>query len=301
MPISASAANGPPFITDDEHSKGVATEHDCIEALRDAAAELGESPTKAQYEALGMTPAASTILRVVGGWNEAKRRAGLGTSPSTGTRVAPKPDEVDLPENLAWTELTQDQRWHYKHVDRNTQRTLQRRHRLRAWVNDRKAQRGCRNCGESNPACLDFHHSNDDKEMAITDMITHGYSIDRLKDEIATCEVLCANCHQKQHDRRPAVVRDETASPTTKRERLQVWTFAYRRQAGCQRCHETDPVCLQFHHETPETKTDSIGNLIANSAPEAAVRGEVEKCIVLCASCHRKEHRESPVEIGPDT
>jgi len=156
----------------------VTTEQECLDALQAAAEVIGESPTKAEYETLGLTPSASTILRIVGGWNEAKRRAGLETNPSTGSRVAPKPDGVDLPDTTDWSELTQDQRWHYGHTDHNTERTLERRQRLRAWVNDQKADHGCSECSESDPACLDFHHPNDDKEMAITDMVTSGYSID---------------------------------------------------------------------------------------------------------------------------
>jgi len=272
----------------------VTTEEECLDALQDAAEELDASPTKVEYETLGLTPSASTILRVVGGWNAAKRRAGLETNPSTGSRVAPKPEDVDLPDGTDWEALTQDQRWHYRHADHNTERTLERRQRLRAWVNDRKAERGCSECGESDPACLDFHHPNDDKEMAITDMVTHGYSTDRLEPEIDGCEPLCANCHKKRHDRRPSVVREETAPPRTKRERLQQWTVEYRRHTGCQRCSEADPVCLQFHHSDPEGKTASVGKLISDSAPEAEIREEVSRCIVLCANCHRKEHVEVP-------
>jgi len=174
-----------------------------------AAERLGRSPTKADYESLGVTPSASTILRVVGGWNEAKRRAGLETNPSTGSRVKSKPDGVALPEGTDWEDLTQDQRWHYNHVEENTERTHKRRKRLRTWVNDQKADRGCAACGES------------------------------------------------------------------------------------------DPVCLQFHHPDPESKTASVGAMISDSVPESEVRAEVEQCVVLCANCHRKEHVTLP--DGPVT
>jgi hypothetical protein len=43
------------------------TQADCVHALREAAQLLGESPTKPQDEELGLTPAASTILRQCGG------------------------------------------------------------------------------------------------------------------------------------------------------------------------------------------------------------------------------------------
>ncbi|MEF8885483.1 MAG: hypothetical protein V5A44_10225 [Haloarculaceae archaeon] len=51
------------------------TEGEWVDALREAAGRLGESPAQKQYVDLDVTPAASTIPRVVGGWNEAKERA----------------------------------------------------------------------------------------------------------------------------------------------------------------------------------------------------------------------------------
>jgi len=41
-------------------------------------------------------------------------------------------DRLVLPEDVEWADLSQDQRWHYKNVEWNTERTLQRRAELRA-------------------------------------------------------------------------------------------------------------------------------------------------------------------------
>lgn len=275
------------------------SEEACLDALREAADELGKSPTKPEYEERGLTPSASTILRVVGGWNEAKERAGLETNASRGSRVTSKPDDVSIPDGTDWESLSQDQRWHYRNVEWNTERTLKRRAELRAWANDRKAERGCADCGESDAACLDFHHPNDaEKDMAVTDLITHGHSEESLREEIEKCEVLCANCHRKRHEPVPDVRRGGNDEPTTKRERLRQWTVKYKRDRGCQRCSVADPVCLQFHHPDPEAKEATVGNMIADSYPEADVREEVERCIVQCSNCHRREHFEPPAVDG---
>ncbi|WP_262179096.1 homing endonuclease associated repeat-containing protein [Haloarcula laminariae] len=185
------------------------SEDDCIRALREAADRLDESPSKAAYEDLGLTPASATIQRVMGGWNAAKEAAGLATNTSTGTRVDPKPDDVDLPDGLEWAELSQDQRWHYRNRDWNRERTLDRRARHRAWVYERKYEStGCVRCGEDDPACLDYHHRDDtEKEMTICEMVTHGYSKEKLRTEIAKCDLLCANCHRKEHYEVPDAVR----------------------------------------------------------------------------------------------
>ncbi|WP_436346256.1 homing endonuclease associated repeat-containing protein [Natronorubrum sp. FCH18a] len=183
------------------------TDEECLEALRRAAERLGESPTKAQYEELGLTPASATIIRTLDSWNEAKEAAGLETVPSRGSRVRPKPDDVELPEGTSWEELTVDQRWHYRNVEWNTQRSLNRRARHRAWVYKYKQARGCNRCEEDDPACLEFHHLDaDEKEMAIGKMITHGYSKSRLESEMEKCEILCSNCHRKEHYEPPDAI-----------------------------------------------------------------------------------------------
>lgn len=193
------------------------TEDDCIRALKEAAQLLGDSPTKAQYEALDLTPAASTILRQCGGWTDAKRLAGLETNHSRGSRVAPKPDGVDLPEGLVWDELSQDQRWHYRNREWNTERSLERRRRLRLWVNERKEERGCKNCEESDPACLDYHHRDaEQKVMKVSKVVTWGYSRENLQAEMNKCDVLCANCHRLKHHTVPdGITADAESSPET--------------------------------------------------------------------------------------
>src|SRR5271169_3015483 len=58
----------------------------------------------------------------------------------------------------------------------------------------------CKNCPESHPACLEFHHRNPaEKEFNITQAWRLGYSWKRILKEIEKCDVLCANCHRKLH------------------------------------------------------------------------------------------------------
>lgn len=69
------------------------------------------------------------------------------------------------------------------------------------WFQEFKATLLCKICGENDPSCLDFHHrQNDDKEHEVSSLINHA-SRKRILDEIAKCDVLCANCHRKVHKR----------------------------------------------------------------------------------------------------
>ena len=258
------------------------TEAACLDALRQAADWLGESPTKAQYEKLELRPASATIIRQIGSWNEAKERAGLETNESRGSRVKPKPEDIDLPENLVWEDLSVDQRWHYRNREWNTERTLQRRAELRHWVNKMKRETGCTRCGADDLACLDYHHSNpDQKEMDVGTMITYGYGRDALKSEIETCEVLCANCHRKEHYTKPT-------------EGQRKWIHEIKSEGeGCSECNEGDVACLDFHHVDGK-KTDTVARMVGDGRRKDVIREEIRKCNVLCANCHRKHHFTPP-------
>jgi hypothetical protein len=282
------------------------SEEECVEAIEEAAERLGESPTKAQYEELGLTPSASTILRVVGGWNEAKTRAGLEVTPGRGSRVAPQPDHVDLPEETDWSALSQDQRWHYRNPDWNTERTLERRRRTRRWLAGEKRRRGgCRDCETIDPPCLDVHHIDPEgKTMAVNKMVLYGYSRSRIQDELASCVVLCANCHRLRHnepvetdttDGKPSF---QSREPPSTRAEIRQWTQSVRAASGCEECGCTDPRCLMFHHVDPSTKTASVAAMITNGRPFPEVRSEVEKCVVLCANCHRKRHHQTRTRVS---
>jgi hypothetical protein len=47
---------------------------------------------------------------------------------------------------------------------------------------------------------LQFHHLNsEDKAFNISDAVRNAVSLDRIKEEIEKCIVLCANCHAIRH------------------------------------------------------------------------------------------------------
>ena len=272
----------------------MADEQDCVDALREAARELGASPTKAEYEELGLTPASATIIRTVGGWNDAKERAGLSTNASTGSRVGPPPDGVDDDVRERWAELSVDQRWHYRNREWNTERTLQRRSELQSWVNERSAEAGCARCDESEPACLDYHHRNPDgKSKSVSRLVVDGVSRARLSEEIDKCDVLCANCHRTEHDDGDPIVDSREFSlgetPSSRTER-RAWVDRYKRERGCRRCDHGNPAALDLHHVEAAAKESAVSRLVSDGAGIERIRSEIQRCVVLCANCHRKEH-----------
>lgn len=59
-------------------------------------------------------------------------------------------------------------------------------------------------------------------------------------------------------------------------------------QLKCSRCEENHISCLEFHHLDHNLKEYTISNIIKSSLKKALK--EIDKCIVLCSNCHRKEH-----------
>lgn len=69
----------------------------------------------------------------------------------------------------------------------------------------------------------------------------------------------------------------------------QVKLLAYLLSHPCADCAERDPSVLEFHHVYTEEKEANISKLIRSNTWEAALK-EINKCVVLCANCHRKRH-----------
>lgn len=178
------------------------TKEDCIRALHEAAAELGKSPSKTEYEEMAITPSSTTIVRIVGNWNEAKEAAGLDTVPEGmggGPPIQPKPDWVELPDGYEWHELNPQQHWYYKNRERRVAVKTKRKEKLRDWFAGYKRREcSCEICGESHPACLEFHHVGA-KRIGVSEMVSTGFAKAQILDEIESCRVLCSNCHRKEH------------------------------------------------------------------------------------------------------
>lgn len=65
------------------------------------------------------------------------------------------------------------------------------------------------------------------------------------------------------------------------------------RGGGCETCgYDRCLGALHFHHRDPNTKMDSIANLITTKGV-AAARKESKKCDLVCANCHAELHYQN--------
>lgn len=93
-------------------------------------------------------------------------------------------------------------REHYNtNPDKYKKRTLDRVASLLEWLRGIKNNLSCGRCGEEHIATLDFHHKDTKTKIgSIADLICKRRSSKkRILEEIDKCEVICSNCHRKEH------------------------------------------------------------------------------------------------------
>ena len=98
----------------------------------------------------------------------------------------------------------------------------------------------------------------------------------------------CQNNYTKKH------FKDNTEYYVDKqrkrRKKVKEEFIEFKKTLKCSRCEEDDFVCLDFHHLDPTQKDVSIAKAIHQTLAFEKLQKELDKCIVLCSNCHRKEH-----------
>jgi len=85
----------------------------------------------------------------------------------------------------------------------------------------------------------------------------------------------------------------EETKKRTKEKKLSLkkeWK-AFKATLYCTKCGFNHSAALDFHHIDPSTKTGSVNTLVSNGRYARAMK-ELEKCVVLCANCHRIHHHD---------
>ena len=103
---------------------------------------------------------------------------------------------------------TYDREWYASHPEYRQRQTKIKAERMRqttAWLREQKAQRGCTDCSERDPAVLDFHHRNPSTKKGDLGGSLRTLGRKRLAEEMDKCDVLCANCHRRRHYKRSVV------------------------------------------------------------------------------------------------
>jgi len=153
----------------------------------------------------------------------------------------------------------------------------------------------CSDCGIRRPACvMDFDHRDPSaKRFTLTSGRAALKSRTELQDEVAKCDVVCANCHRLRTRRRHREwlsTREPSTSPRI-REHRERWRYHADlldriRSKPCADCGSTFAQCsMDFDHRDPAQKVRGVTRMICGST--AKLLAEVAKCDVVCANCHR--------------
>lgn len=108
-----------------------------------------------------------------------------------------------------------------------------------------------------------------------------------------TLQSYCKEC-QKAY-RKAHYERNKEAYLEQKDKRKQdiiSWYKNLKSYLSCSTCGEDHPATLQFHHTAPNSKLKEVSVMVYDGYSIEAIKQEIEKCVVLCANCHAKEHYE---------
>ena len=120
---------------------------------------------------------------------------------------------------------------------------------------DLLSQSSCLDCGEDDFLVLEFDHVRDKKTNNISTLVrrSNRVSLDALKNEIAKCEIRCANCHQMRTlARRIGEETTEQIPTDAKSGRCECGNRKSRVSLVCNSCH--------LKNETERTQ-DRYGDL----------------------------------------
>ena len=106
------------------------------------------------------------------------------------------------------------------------------------------------------------------------------------KDGLANWCKLCF----KEYDRDRYRKGDKSRKDKNRLERIEkirVLLWDYLCNSSCPDCGETDPEVLEFDHLDPSKKEANVSDMLRSRSWES-ILGEIKKCEVVCANCHRK-------------
>ena len=160
------------------------------------------------------------------------------------------------------------------------------RTRLAAYL----ADRSCVDCGERDACVLDFDHVGEKREL-VSALVARGARWARIVEEIAECEVRCANCHRRVTAQRAGWSRlagnvdDPQRGFSVPVRRNLNHVHGVLARSACVDCGERDMLVLEFDHVG--VKRGQVSRMVFNVSL-ATLEREIAECEIRCCNCHRR-------------
>lgn len=174
-----------------------------------------------------------------------------------------------------------------------------RRQVASAFLSEYLQTRPCADCGETDARVLEFHHLQQ-KRGNVADLVRLGSSIRLIRQELAKCIVLCANCHRIRTSVSVGSWRldpesvDHDYRLTSAERRNRIYLRDFLEQSQCVDCGDARLVVLEFDHRG--NKEANVTDLARRGCSRQRLEAEVGQCEIRCANCHRR--RTAPADTS---
>ena len=75
-----------------------------------------------------------------------------------------------------------------------------------------------------------------------------------------------------------------------RKKKIKEWYKEYKKDKVCSHCGFNNPVAIDFHHIDDTTKDITPAEMTRQGYSIERMQAEFDKCIPLCANCHRVFH-----------
>ena len=110
-------------------------------------------------------------------------------------------------------------------------------------------------------------------------------ALNKKHSQCKECEKIADKKHYQESLERQTAVK----TATLLRQENNINLVEEKKKSGCIKCGEKRPYLLDFHHLNPEEKINTIAHMIKSSSYDS-LKNEIDKCVILCANCHREWH-----------
>ena len=104
------------------------------------------------------------------------------------------------------------------------------------------------------------------------------------KENREKCLMACIR-YNKEHRQEKAIQNRKYI------EARKAWLLEFKETHPCEKCGESHPGCIEFHHRDPKEKKFAISENSKGKCPKT-LKDEISKCDILCSNCHRILHYE---------